>query len=349
MSDLTVDEQRIEALYRRIDAILSQARGRAVQFVNKAMVQAYWEVGREIVQEEQKGSGRAEYGVYWLDRLSERLTAQRGKGYVPRNLRTMRAFYFAYPIWNAARSKLSWTHYRILLKIEKPEIRAFYEDECAKANWSTRELERQIDSMLYERLALSTDRAGLLQMETQGRETFNPAEFIKDPYVLEFTGLTPMASLRESDLETALMNRLQQFLLELGRDFHFVSRQKRISAGGDDFYVDLVFYHRIQRFFLLIDLKVGKLTHQDIGQMLFYMGYYEAEITREDENPPVGLILCADKNEAVVQYTLNKTQQQIFASRYELALPTEEELRAELEQETARITQQLRLEMDTAD
>ena len=349
MPDLTTEEQRIEGLYQRVRAILTQARHKAMQYVNEAMVNAYWEIGREIVEEEQKGQVRAEYGKRIVRNLSERMTTEFGKGFEVRNLWLMREFYTKYPIVYAVRTLLSWTHYRILMRIEKPEVRAFYEEECAKANWSTRELERQINSMLYERLALSTDKSALRQMDTEGRETFDPAALIKDPYVLEFTGLNPSASLQETDLETALMNHLQQFLLELGREFYFVARQQRISVGGDDFYVDLVFYHRILRFFLLIDLKTGKLTHQDIGQMLFYTGYYEAEITRADENPPVGLLLCADKNEAVVKYTLNKTQQQIFASRYELILPTEEELRTELQRETARLTQQLRLEMDSED
>ena len=349
MPDLTTEEQTLNALHQRVRAIISQARHKAMQYVNEAMVTAYWEIGREIVEEEQKGQVRAEYGKRIVEELSHRLRLEFGKGFDRATLWRMRDFYNTFPILAAVRRELSWTHHRILLAIKKPEVRAFYEEECAKANWSTRELERQINSMLYERLALSTDKAALRRMDVEGRETFDPAELIKDPYVLEFTGMNPFASLQETDLETALMNHLQQFLLELGREFYFVARQQRISVGGDDFYVDLVFYHRIHRFFLLIDLKTGKLTHQDIGQMLFYTGYYEAEITREDENPPVGLILCTDKNEAVVKYTLNKTQQQIFASRYALVLPTEEELRTELQRETARLTQQLRLAMDSED
>ena len=215
----------------------------------------------------------------------------------------------------------------------EPEAREFYATECAKARWSTRELERQISTLLYERLALSTDKDGLLALAAEGHQPYRPEDLIKDPYVLEFTGLPQSTRLTESDLEQALMDRLQTFLLELGRDFFFVARQKRLTIDGDHFYVDLVFYHRRLRCFVLIDLKVGKLTQQDIGQMLLYTGYYEAEEMQEGENPPVGLILCTDKNDAVVKYTLSQTSQPVFASRYKLYLPTEEELQSELRRE----------------
>jgi predicted nuclease of restriction endonuclease-like (RecB) superfamily len=235
------------------------------------------------------------------------------------------------------RLDLSWSHYRVLMRVDKPQARRFYEAECSKARWSVRELERQIASLLYERLALSRDKEGLLALAEQGHEVRKPEDLVKDPYVLEFTGLPEAARWQESDLETTLIERLQQFLLELGRDLYFVARQKRITIDGDHFYVDLVFYHRTLRCFLLIDLKIGKLTQQDIGQMLLYTGYYEAEEMRADENPPVGLILCTDKNDAVVRYTLSQSARQIFASRYQLHLPTEEELVRELQQERALI------------
>ena len=321
----------------RVRSILLSARHHALQTVNAAMVQAYWQIGREIVEEEQRGNDRADYGARLIDELSLQLSLEFGRGFIPRNLRYMREFYQAFPNWNAVRSELSWTHNRILSGVSKPEARDFYAAECAKARWSTRELERQISSLLYERLALSTDKEGLIALAAQGHEPYCPEDLIKDPYVLEFTGLPESPKLTESDLEQALMDRLQTFLLELGRDFFFVARQKRITIDGDHFYIDLVFYHRRLRCFVPIDLKIGKLTQQDIGQMLLYTGYYEAEEIQEGENPPIGLILCTDKNDAVVRYTLSQTTQPIFASRYKLYLPTEEELQSELRRERSNL------------
>ena len=237
------------------------------------MVRAYREIGREIVEEEQRGKVKAEYGTYLIEELAVRLTKEFGKGFDRTNLQHMRVFYIEFPIREALRSELSWTHYRLLSKVEKSEVRSFYEAECVKANWFTRELERQIASLLYERLALSRDKAGMLLLAEQGNEIFQPSDLIKDPMVLEFTGLPQSHRLLETDLEQALMDRLQEFLLELGRDIFFVARQKRITVDGDNFYIDLVFYHRALRCFVLIDLKVGALSHQDIGQMLFYTGY----------------------------------------------------------------------------
>ena len=334
----------IDPVYQRIRDILRQGRNKALQAVNEEMVRAYWEIGREIVEEEQRGQARAEHGIRVVKELAERLTNEFGKGFIARNLWSMKDFYLTFPKVNALRSLLTWTHYRILLRVNKPEARAFYEAECEKANWSTRELERQINSLLYERLALSRDKEGLLALEKQGNDIFQPSDLIKDPFVLEFTGLPQSNRLLETDLEQALMDHLQTLLLELGRDFFFVARQKRITVGSDSFYIDLVFYHRTLRCFVLIDLKIGALSHADIGQMLFYTGYYEAEEMREGENPPVGLILCTDKNDAVVRYTLNKSTQQIFASRYQLHLPTEDELRTALQQERQRIEQAQGLE-----
>lgn len=328
----------------RIRDILARSRSQALVAVNAAMVQAYWQIGREIVEEEQRGSERAQYGAQLIDLLSARLTAEFGKGFIPRNLRFMREFYLAFPIWNAVRSELSWTHYRLLSRVDKPEARQFYLHECVRSHWSTRELERQIASLLYERLALSRDQEGVLRLSEQGAQVFSPADLVRDPYVLEFTGLPEQRGIwQESDLEQALMDRLQQFLLELGSDFFFVARQKRLTIDGEHFYIDLVFYHRSLRCFVLIDLKNGKLTHQDIGQMLMYVGYYEAEEMREGENPPVGILLCADKSDAVVRYTLSQSAQQVFASRYQLHLPTEETLRRELMQGRDQVLQEQEL------
>ena len=321
----------------RVRAILQSARHQALQVVNAEMVEAYWQIGREIVEEEQRGQDRAVYGTRLINELSAALTQDYGKGFNARNLWYMRDVYQAFPNMNAVRSQsqglLSWTHYRLLARVTKSEARDFYAAECAKARWSTRELERQIASLLYERLALSTDKPGLLALAEAGHEPYRPEDLIKDPYVLEFTGLPQSTHTTEADLEQALMDRLQAFLLELGRDIFFVARQKRITIDGDHFYIDLVFYHRRLRCFLLVDLKVGKLTQQDIGQMLLYTGYYEAEETQKGENAPIGLILCTDKNEAVVRYTLSKTDQAVFASRYQLYLPTEEELQTALRRE----------------
>ncbi len=334
----------------RIQKILVTARHRALQSVNAAMVAAYWEIGHEIVEEQQRGAARARYGSELLKHLSAKLTAEVGKGFSVVNLRLIRQFYLTYQdrpptIRYEARSELpalatrplsdelSWTHYRILMRVSSEVRRDFYEAECIKSRWSTPELERQIASLLFERLARSRDKEGVLALAREGQEVHTPADLVKDPYVLEFTGLPEAAEWQESDLEQALMDRLQDFLLELGRDLYFVARQRRLTIDGDHFYVDLVFYHRVLRCFLLIDLKVGRLTQQDIGQMLLYTGYFEQEEMREDENPPIGLILCTAKNEAMIKYTLSRDSTQLFTSRYQLYLPSEEELAAELQRE----------------
>jgi len=321
----------------RIRDVVLKARRQALAAVNSAMVQAYWEVGREIVEEEQRGQARAGYGHKLLESLSASLSEEFGKGFDTSNLRYMRLFYIAFPIRDALRHELSWTHYRLLSRVDRPEARAFYEQECIAAHWSTRELERQVGSLLFDRLALSTSGAHVREVAQEGAEMFAIEQLLRDPYVLEFTGLQERTDYLESDLEAALMDKLQQFLLELGRDFFFVARQKRITVEGDHFYVDLVFYHRELRCFVLIDLKVGQLTHGDIGQMLFYTGYFEQQEMREGENPPIGLILCTDKNEAVVRYTLSGNAQRVFASKYQLHLPTEAELKRELERERDQI------------
>jgi len=261
----------------------------------------------------------------------------------------MRSFYLAYPILDAVRRELSWTHYRLLLRVDKPEARAFYEAEAVNARWSTRELERQIHSLLFDRLALSRDREGVLALAEKGHEIQQPSDLIKDPYVLEFTGLPESERYLESDLEQALIDKLREFLLELGKGFAFMARQQRITLDGQHYWIDLVFYNRLTRSFVLIDLKVGALTHQDLGQMQMYVNYYQREITAADENPPIGIVLCADKNEAVVRYTLPEDNQQIFASRYKLYLPTESELAAELQRERQAIELQRRLGPAEAD
>ena len=302
-----------------------------------------------IVEQEQQGQQRAEYGKGLLVELSQRLTAEFGRGFDRTNLQQMRGFYLAYQIRDALRHELSWTHYRLLLRVEKPEARAFYEAEAVSSRWSTRELERQIHSLLFERLALSRDREGVLALAEKGHEIQQPSDLIKDPYVLEFTGLPQSERYLESDLEQALIDKLREFLLELGKGFAFMARQQRITLDGQHYWIDLVFYNRLTRSFVLIDLKVGTLTHQDLGQMQMYVNYYQREITTPDENPPIGIVLCADKSEAVVRYTLPEDNQQIFASRYKLYLPTESELAAELQRERQAIELDRHLRQGEAD
>jgi predicted nuclease of restriction endonuclease-like (RecB) superfamily len=258
----------------------------------------------------------------------------------------MRAFFLAYPKVDAVRRQLSWTHYRILLRVENLTARAFYETEAVNARWSTRELERQIHSLLFERLALSRDQAGVMALAKKGHEIHTPSDLVKDPLVLEFTGLKQDERYLESDLEQALLGKLQQFLLELGKGFAFMGRQQRVTLDGRHFFIDLVFYNRITRSFVLLDLKVGSLTHQDLGQMQMYVNYYQREMTNPDENPPIGIVLCTDKNEAVVRYTLPEGNTQIFASRYKLHLPSEEELATELQHERQQIELFQRLDVE---
>jgi predicted nuclease of restriction endonuclease-like (RecB) superfamily len=368
------------SLYSRIRAILESARVTVARSVNTAQVIACWLIGHEIVEEEQAGKARAEYGEKLLVDLAEKFKKDHVPGYSVQNLRYMRQFYLVYPelispqeirhavrgefgrssgakkpmIRHAARGKLpdqelvlaagatpgklnpnlSWTHYRTLLRVDKPEARAFYEIETSVNNWSARELERQINSLLFERLALSKDKKGLLKLATRGQEVHQPIDAIKDPVVMEFLGIPVSHRLVESKLEEALINDLQSFLLELGKGFAFVSRQERITLDGDHFYIDLVFYHTILKCYVLIDLKVGKLTHQDLGQLQLYVNYFDRERLSPGDNPSIGLILCTDKNDAVVQYTLGEGQsKRLFASRYKLYLPTKAELRAEMKRE----------------
>lgn len=331
MTDRKASKTR--GIYERIRKIIEDARGNIVRAVNTEMVAAYWQIGREIVEGEQSGRARAEYGKKLLEKLSKRLSDDFGKGFDESNLRNIRCFYLCYPKCDALRHGLSWTHYRILMRVERLEARSFYEIECIKNNWSARELERQKGSLLFERLALSKDKKGLLRLAQKGQELVCYEDMIKDPYVLEFTGLSADPKLYESKLEQALIDNLSRFLLELGKGFTFVARQKRISLDGDHFYIDLVFYNTMLKCYVIIDLKVGKLAHQDIGQMQMYVNYYDREVRRGDDNPTVGLILCEDKKAAVVRYTLSKDNKQIFASRYKLYLPTEEELARELKRE----------------
>ena len=297
MDDLSLLENQT---YQTIRSTIINARGRAYTAVNFEMVVAYWEIGQAIV-EAQQGKERAEYGAALLKYLAENLTKEFGKGYDERNLRNMRAFYNAFPIRNALRTELSWTHYRLLLKVENKDTRQFYLAECVKSNWSTRQLERQINSFFYERLLSSRDKdlvRGEIQTLEQG---IQPQDVIRDPFVLEFLGMQHSSNLYEKDIEQGLINHMQKFLLELGRGFCFEARQKRITFDGRHFFIDLVFYNYLLKCFVLIDLKIGDLTHQDIGQMQMFVNYYTREMMNEGDNPPIGILLCSDKSEAVVK------------------------------------------------
>ena len=321
-----------DGFYRQIASILDAARERAYAAVNFAMVEAYWEIGHSIV-EEQGGKERAEYGEALLQGLAERLTADFGKGFDARNLRFMRQFYLAFPIRNALRTELSWTHYRRLSSIPDSEARMWYMNECAESHWSTRQLERQINTMFRERLLASKDKEAVSAEIQKSAPARRPEDIIRDPYVLEFLGFSDDAAFRESDLEQALITHLQKFLLELGRGFAFEARQKRITFDGRHFYIDLVFYNYLMRCFVLIDLKTGDLTHQDLGQLQLYVNYYTRELMNEGDNPPIGIVLCADKSDSVVEYTLPQDNDQVFAAKYLPYLPSKEELARELSAE----------------
>jgi len=297
-------------LYDEVKVILELARSRAYAAVNLAMVEAYWNIGKLITETVGKDS-RAEYGKYLMRYLSERLTTDFGKGFDERNLRFMRQFYLTFPIRNALRTELSWTHYRMIMKVENPNARNYYVEESSKGGWSTRQLERQINSFCYERVLSSRNRNAVRDEIILKEPYKNSLDVVKDPYVLEFLGLRQNDDLYETKLENALVTHIQKFLLELGRGFTFEARQKLISFDGEHFYIDLVFYNYILKCFVLIDLKTGKLTHQDIGQMQMYVNYYTREKMNEGDNPPIGIILCADKNESVVRYTLPEQNTQI--------------------------------------
>ena len=325
------------SLYEQVREILDAARTRVARSVNSEMVSAYWQIGQVIVEHEQQGKERASYGEQLIESLAARLKAEGLKGFGRRNLAWMREFYLKFQNLHALRAELSWTHYRLLLKVESDAAREFYETETVAGNWSTRELERQINSHFFERTGASVEKRKMLEAGRVSGDKYQPQDFVKDPFVLEFLNLKDAPHLTESDIEQALLDHLQEFLLEFGKGFSFVARQKRITIDGDHFYIDLVFYNRLLRCFVLIDLKIGKLTHQDIGQMQLYTNFYTRELLEEWENPTIGILLCADKNDAVVRYTLPENEKQIFASNYKLYLPSEEEIAAEIKSEQEKL------------
>ena len=372
-------KSREECLFLRVVEIIEAARSHVVRTVNVAMVHAYWLIGREIVEVDQRGKKRAKYGEEVVRRLAARLSGRYGQGFSYPSVKRMKQFYLTFPKGSAIPeeigayqkgsallsqsdsrkgsavmsqfplrggvlfpSLLGWTHYLVLMRLENPSARAFYEIEAARESWSSRELERQAASLLFERLAKSRDKNKVLALSRRGQEVTAPCDVIKDPMVLEFLDLPERRAWIERDLEQAIIDRLEDFLLELGKGFCFVARQKRISLEGDHFYVDLVFYNRLLRSFVLIDIKLGKLTHQDLGQMQMYVNWYDRFQRDDREAATIGIVLCSDKNDSVVKITLPEANRQILAARYQLYLPTEEELRAEVNRSREEAERQLR-------
>lgn len=347
-------------LFQSAKSLIENAKALLVRNVNTIMVFTYFEMGRMIVEEEQKGNRKADYAQKTLEKLSADLTREFGKGYSVDNLERFRKFYHLYHARISAsvmrkskapqkmtlekqpslaekvlrfseQFKLSWTHYIQLLKIENEQERSFYEIEAVQNNWSVRELQRQYHSSLYERLALSKNKKGTIELAKKGQIIEDPTDALKEPYVLEFLNLKEDNRYTENELETAIINRLEHFMLELGKGFLYEGRQKRFTFEGDSFYVDLVFYNRLLRCFVLFDLKIGKLTHQDIGQMQMYVNYYDREVKLPDEKPTIGIILCKEENKTVVEFTLPEGNKQIFAKEYKLYLPSKADLKKQLE------------------
>ena len=347
------NNQRLDMLYKNITGYINVARSNIQRTVDREQVKAYWLIGRDIVEEEQTGKKRAGYGEFLLQELSTRLTKEFGRGFSVDTLERARKFYLMYSCETFSKSaapqrilpefskNLGWIHYRALMRESRPGARNFYQLEAEKNHWSGRELERQMGSLLFERLAKSKDKNGLMKLACKGQEIIKPEDAIKEPIVLEFLGLPESHKLVESKLEEALISNMQSFLLELGRGFAFVARQKRLTLDGDHFYADLVFYHTILKAYIIIDLKTKPLTHGDLGQMQMYVNYFDMEERTEGDNPTIGLILCAAQNKKMVKYFFGNRKQHIFASKYQFCLPTEEELKKELKKEIKEIKHKL--------
>ena len=320
-----------EAFVGEIKGIIDGARANAVRSVNFSRVQMYWNIGKKIFEEEQHGKKRADYGSYLIRKLAERLEPEYGSGFSKRQLEKSRQFYKLFPIASALRTQLNWTQYKLLIAISDASKREYYELEAVNNAWTSRELERQINSMLYERLLLSNDKESVLAVARKERIPEAPSEVIKDPMVLEFLGLEKKASYYEKDLESAIISHLAEFLLEMGKGFSFVARQKRIMLEDDEFFVDLVLYNRLLRCFVVIEIKTEKLTHQDLGQLQMYVNYYDRCEKLQEEGPTLGILLCVDKNDTVVRMSLPEDNQSIVASRYKLCMPSEQQLVKEVE------------------
>jgi len=326
-------------IIHQIKDIIAASQERAIRSVDTERVLMYWEIGKVIFEEEQAGKDRADYGKFLIKSISDEFQSQFGSGFSVRQLEMNRQFYRTFPNTNALRSQLSWTHYRTLIRIDNEDKREFYIAETKKNNWTARQLERQINSKLFERLLLSNDVQSVLEVAREEKLPAEAKEIIKDPMVLEFLGLKREAAYYEKDLEKAIITHLQDFLLEIGNGFSFVARQKRIHIEGDEFFIDLVFYNRLLQCFVLIEIKTDKLTHQDIGQLQMYVNYYDRYEKQEFENPSIGILLCADKNDAMVKITLPENNKTIIASKYQLYLPTEQQLIDEVMKEIEKLDQ----------
>ena len=322
-----------QSLIPDIKAIIATSKDKAVKAVDNERTIMYWNIGKRIFEEEQQGKDRADYGTYLIKFLSEQLQPEYGTGFSYRQLNWYRQFYRTFPIVSALRTQLSWTQYKFLLAIENQDKREFYVAESVKNNWTSRQLERQINSSLYERLLMSSDRKDVLAVARNEKLPSDAREIIKDPMFLEFLDLKREASYYERDLESSIITHLQDFLLELGNGFAFVARQKRIHIDGDDFFVDLVFYNRLLQCFVIIEIKTEKLNHQDIGQLQMYVNYYDRIEKNQNENPTIGILLCANKNDGVVKFSLPEDNKNIIASQYQLYLPTEKQLLEEVKKE----------------
>ena len=326
---LSISDAEYDTLLQQVGDTLEKGRQTVVTAVNSAMLTTYWEIGRYIVEYEQNGHEKAEYGSGVLKRLSRDLTERYGKGFSRGNVFYMRKLFLAYPKVQTVSELLSWSHYVELLKIDDPMERSFYEREAVNEHWGVRELKRQMQSMLFHRIALSKDKNEVLRLAQEGQIIEKPADLLRDPYVFEFTGLPQLPVYKEGDLEDALVNNLSQFFLELGKGFTYVGRQQRILIAGRQYKIDLVFYHRILKCFVLIDLKRGEVQHEDIGQMNFYLNYYREEMNTEGDTEPIGIVLGAYQDKLVMQYALQNITNQVFVSRYQLYLPDREQLDAE--------------------
>ena len=325
--------ESMQNLVGEIKQIINDARAHAVRSVDFCRVQMYWAIGQRIVEKEQQGKERADYGTYLIKRLAQEIEPEYGSGFGERQLKFCRQFYKTYPNGNALRSQLNWSQYRMLIQISDPDKREYYELEAVNEGWTGRQLERQINSMLYERLLFSNDKESVLAVARKERTPETPQEIIKDPMVLEFLGLERKAAYYEKDLESAIISHIADFLLEMGKGFSFVARQKRLLLEDDEFFADLVFYNRLLRSFVVIEIKNHKITHQDLGQLQMYVNYYDRYEKQPDENPTIGILLCTEKNDTMVRLALPENNNTILASKYQLYLPTEEQLRTEIERQ----------------
>lgn len=328
-----MSKPELNTIFKQIRQLIFDAQNNAVRAVNYERVLLYWNIGKHIVEEEQNGKERADYGTFLLKSLAQQLHQEFGSGFSFRQLNFCRQFYKSFPIVNALRSQLNWTQYRLLIQIDNVDKRTYYIEEACNNNWSARQLERQINSQLYERLLLSSNKEKVLAIAKKEATPELPTDIIKDPMVLEFLGLKPQASYYEKNLEQALITNMQSFLLELGNGFSFVARQKRIHLEDDDFFIDLVFYNRLLRCFVVVEIKTHKLSHQDLGQLQMYVNYYDRTEKQDDENPTIGILLCTDKNSAVVEFALPLHNKQIMASKYQLYLPKAEDIIKNLSKE----------------